>query len=340
MKIYKNYSLKNHHTLWFDINAQYFVEVQALEDVVELTKQDMWWKAPYYILGEWSNTFFTSDYQWIIIYNTMKNITLLEKNNDTILIEVWSWVIWDDFVDYCIERGYYGVENLAAIPWTIGASPVQNIWAYWVEAKDIIDAVQVYDLISWKTFWMSNETCEFWYRTSIFKHRPELFVICVRFALHDGPEWYGRKLSYPDCDTYINQYNLIPDNLTASQIAQMIRKIRWAKLPNWKTIWTAWSFFKNPIVSIEKLEQIKSIDQHIKYFIWGENYKLAAAYLIEMVGCKWLDLWHIWTYKDHALILTHDKMWKPEDFLKMIQLIQWKVLEKYCVELEPEVMII
>lgn len=340
MKIQENYSLKDHHTLWFNIFSQYFVEVQALEDVIALTKNPIRWTVPYYILGEWSNTFFTSDYQWIVIHNTMQNITLLEKNDDEILIEVWSWVIWDDFIDYCIERGYYGIENLAAIPWTIGASPVQNIGAYGVEAKDTIDAVQVHDLISWKTFWMSNRECEFGYRTSIFKHRPELFVICVRFELFDSPEWYTRKLSYPDCEKYIKDFDLISDNLTALQIAQMIRKIRWAKLPDRRKVWTAWSFFKNPIVTPEKLEEMKSIDQHIKYFPWGDNYKLAAWYLIEMSGCKWLELWHVWTHKDHALILIHDKQWKPEQFVDLITLIQWKVLEKYGVELEPEVVIL
>lgn len=294
---------------------------------------------PYLILGGGSNMVFTKHFPGTIIHLENKGIRLLEvsPSPDDVLIEAAAGEVWDDFVHYCISHGWYGSENLVAIPGTVGAAPVQNVGAYGIEAKDIIHHVRAFEIATGQERIFTNEECQFAYRNSIFKgeHKDRYIIWSVVFRLH--------KRFTPDL-----QYKALSDALqsagivhpTPQQLADIITEVRWRKLPRPEETGSAGSFFKNPVVSIEHYERLKSAYPDLVAYPVSGGYKLAAGWLIERAGWKGRDLGRCGVYEKQALVLVNRGGCDGSEVLALADAVTDAVRELFDVTLEKEAIII
>lgn len=339
-------NLKNYNSFKIEAIAKYFVEINSEQDFIELLESSeykestktlfLWW---------WSNILLTDYYEGIVIHNKIKGKETISQDNNNITIKVWGWEIRHDWVMRTCEQNYAWLENLAYIPWSVWAAPIQNIWAYWVEAKDNIISVEWIDIHTKKMKLYTNKECTFWYRDSIFKNtlKSSFFVTRVSF-------W----LKKTDFDNNWQTINYIPNteywaitdtlknnwikNINPLSIAKTVIEIRSSKLPDWNKIWTAWSFFKNPIITKESYQSVLKIDEDITSRDVDQNMvKLSAWQLIEKCWFKWYKLNNAWVYDKHALVLVNYWNAKGSDIVNLANIIQKKVYITYWITIEPEV---
>lgn len=294
---------------------------------------------PYLILGGGSNMVFTKHFSGTIIHLENKGICLLEKSpsQDDVLVEAAAGEVWDDFVHYCIAHGWYGAENLVAIPGTVGAAPVQNVGAYGVEAKNVIYSVRAFDIFTGQERIFTNAECQFAYRNSIFKGAlsNHYIIWSVVFRLH--------KVFAPDL-----QYKALSDalqsacikNPTPQQLADIITEVRWRKLPRPEQMGSAGSFFKNPVVSVEHYERLKSLYPDIVAYSVSDGYKLAAGWLIEKAGWKGRDMGRCGVYEKQALVLVNRGGCSGSEVLALADAVTDDVQKLFGVILEKEAIII
>lgn len=338
MKILEKVNLKEYNTFMLPSIAKYFAEINSIEDIFELINSDIYRNNPKkYFLWQWANTIFTKDFDGLVIkINIMwKNIL---KSDDEILIKVWAGEIRYDFVSRCAENNFVWMENLAYIPSNIWASAVQNIWAYWVEAKDIIYEVEWIDLSTWQTKIFKNSECNFAYRDSVFKHefKDNFIITYVTYKLKKYSNDYKYNCEYAGINEKIVELWYTLENIKPSEFVQVITEIRKSKLPDWHEIWTAWSFFKNPVVTVQQWNILQQNFPELKWFNVENWVKLSAWQLIDICGFKWKWNWKVWTYKTHALILINEWEAKWDDVVNFSKKIQNAVYNKFGVNLESE----
>ena len=345
MNIEKNIDLKAYNTLQIPVKSKYFVRIGDEADIFELMETDLRKNENHCILNGGSNTLFTHDFDWIVVKIETKWKEIIKSESNQVIIEVLAGENWSDFVERCCENNYCGIENLIDIPWNVGTAPVSNIWAYGTEVSSVIYEVEWIDLSTWNRNVFKKSECEFGYRTSIFKHtlRNQFLVTRVRFLLSTLDENYQPNIWYKDIQNLIEQKWIQPK--TPKDVAEIVREIRANKLPDWHKIWTAWSFFSNPIISLEEWTELeKSFPElsHHECIEFGEKkMKLSAWQLIDQCWLKW---WRIkngkaWTYVKHALILVNE-WWNTDDVLEAMHYIQYCVNDKFWVYLEPEVVLV
>ncbi len=338
MEILENVNLKEYNTFMLPSIARYFVEINKVEDIQELINSNIYKNIQKkYFLWLWANTIFTKDFEWLIIKINIKWKEILESD-DEILIKVWSGEIRYDFVIRCAENNFVWMENLAHIPSSVGASAVQNIWAYWVEAKDVIYEVEWINLITWKTKILKNSDCNFWYRDSIFKHdlKDNFLITYVTYRFKKHSENYSFNTEYAGISEKIAELWFNSEKIKPIEFVQVITEIRKWKLPDWHEIWTAWSFFKNPVIPIQQRDNLQQEFSELKWFEVEEWIKLSAWQLIDMCGFKWKSNWKVWTYKTHALILINEWNAEWQDVISFSKEIQDSVQNKFWVKIEPE----
>ena len=338
MEILENVNLKENNTFMLPSIARYFVEVNNTDDIHELIISDIYKNIQKkYFLWLWANTIFTKDFEWLVI---KINITWQEilKNDDEVLIKVWAGEIWYDFVSECAKNNLVWMENLAYIPSSIWASAVQNIWAYWAEAKDVIYEVEWIDLITRETRIFKNSDCRFAYRESVFKHelKDNFLITYVTYKLKKYSDNYSFNCEYVGINEKIAELWFDSENITPSEFVQVITEIRKWKLPDWHEIWTAWSFFKNPVVPVQQRNNLQEKYPELKGFEVEEWIKLSAWQLIDMCWFKGKWNWKVWTYASHALILIN--LWNAvwADVLSFSKEIQDSVRDKFWVDIQPE----
>ncbi len=333
----KNKSLKNYNTCRIDINASHFIEINDNTGITDLVKNYSKIIKPVYILGLGANTLFTNDFQGTIIHINTKGIKRISEDENAIFIKVQAGEIWDDFVTFCINNNYYGAENLVAIPSTIGAVAIQNIGAYGVEASSIIHKVNFIDLTDSNAYSIDNNSCNFSYRNSIFKQelKDKIIITNVIFKLSKKPYF---KLDYGQIQSALKNENILEPSI--KDISRIIRNIRDNKLPDYKINGNAGSFFKNPIISIEKynalLEKFPNI---VSYRIDNSNIKIAAGWLIENAGLKSFTIGDAMVHKKQALVLINKGNASGNDFYKLSKYIQNKIYDIYGIKIFPEVII-
>lgn len=345
MNIEENVDLKKYNTLQIPVKAKYFVRIINESNILELMKTDLWKNEKHCILNGGSNTLFTQDFDGIVLKIETKWKKIIKSENNQVIIEVLAGEIWSDFVERCCENNYCGIENLIDIPWNVGTAPVSNIWAYWIEVSNVIYEVEWIDLITWEPKVFNKSECEFGYRTSIFKYtlKNQFLVTKVRFLLSILDENYQPNIWYKDIQNLIEQKWIQPK--TPKEVAEIVREIRANKLPDWHKIWTAWSFFSNPIITLDEWSQLeKSFPDlsHHECIEFGEKkMKLSAGQLIDQCWLKWRRIanWTAWTYKKHALILVNE-WWNAEDVLEAMHYIQTRVNDKFWVLLNTEVVLV
>ncbi len=285
-----------------------------------------------YVLGGGSNLVLRERISRPVVHNQLKGIRLLEEAADAFIIEAAGGENWHDFVATCIGNGWYGLENLALIPGTVGACPVQNIGAYGVEVMDRIESVCAWDIEKGQSRLFSAADCAFSYRDSLFK-KPAgqgYLITAVRFRL---PKRWAPVTTYPD----LKNDPALAQSPTAQQIFDAVCRIRQAKLPDPAQIGNAGSFFKNPIVSARKQSQLKSdYPALVSYPQADGSYKLAAGWMIEQCGWKGKSLGPVGMHHRQALVLVNHGGATAADVLALADAVKASTQEKFGVTLERE----
>jgi UDP-N-acetylmuramate dehydrogenase len=303
MEILINYNLKKLNTLAIEHYASYFVNFNNendIEDILLFLKEHSISRKMF--LGSGSNLLFSKNYDGLIIKNGIKGIRTIFENEQYAIVEVGAGEIWDDFVKYTIQQNLFGLENLAMIPGTVGAAPVQNIGAYGTEQSNCLFEIFGYNFTTQKFENYTFDECKFGYRDSIFKSKlkDQFLIIKVRYKLNKS---FIPNIAYKDLRNYFEKNQI---ELTAENIYNAVCEIRDKKLPNPRQIPNAGSFFKNPIINKTQLNELLARFPDLPYFeMDAENFKLPAAYLIEKAGWKGKSIGQAGIFANHSLILIN-----------------------------------
>lgn len=291
------------------------------------------------ILGGGSNIVFTRHFPGTIVHLENKGIRLLGKapSRDGLLVEAAAGEVWDDFVHHCIAQGWYGTENLVAIPGTVGAAPVQNVGAYGVEAKDVIYSVRAFEIATGKERIFTNEECRFAYRDSIFKGalKGRYIVWSVVFCLYKS---FTPEVQYKALADALQSAGIV--HPTPKQLADVVAEVRWLKLPRPEEIGSAGSFFKNPVVSAEHYGRLKVAYPDLVAYPVSGGYKLAAGWLIERAGWKGRSLGRCGVYENQALVLVNRGGCTGAEVLALADAVINDVDKLFGITLEREVIVI
>lgn len=326
MELIKQFSLQHNNSFNIPTISPTLYQLTSLNDLSELPDLD---SNSFYILGEGTNSLFVDAIAPIIIKPDFKGVSISE-NNTNYIVKVASGENWHDLVTLCIEKGINGLENLALIPGSVGAAPVQNIGAYGVEFSDFCMQVNWYDFSSKTIKCLKSSDCLFGYRESIFKNK--LFNKgVITEVLLSFPKIWQAKLSY----TGLQDLGLNP---SAIDVMDKVISLRQSKLPDPKLLPNAGSFFKNPVVSKEKLLYLHSIYPNMPFYPQDENQvKLAAGWLIDQVGLKGYCKDGVGVHEHQALVLVNHNSKNGKDILALAKLVQSKVFESFGILLSPEV---
>lgn len=338
MQIDKNVSLKSLNTFGIQCSTSELIDLSNENQIPSILEYVANCQKELLILGGGSNVLFTKDFDGIVLINNLKGIKKTDENEHSISLKVAAGEGWHQFVLYCIKNNYAGIENLSLIPGKVGASPMQNIGAYGVEVKDVIESVEAYHLPTSEKRTFSNEVCEFGYRTSIFKTtvKGQYLITAVNFKLNKNP---NVNTSYGAINTELNKKGITSP--TIKDVSDAVIAIRSSKLPDPKIIGNAGSFFKNPVVSSQKANALKQQFPDIPIYDVGNNeFKLAAGWLIEQCGWKGKTIRNFGVHKQQALVLVNYGGTSGNEIFQLSTDILESVKGKFGVELEREVNII
>lgn len=332
----KNQSLKPFNTFGFEAKARYFSAPASTDEIENLLEKVQKNGIPLFVLGGGSNVVFTGDFDGLVMCPQIKSIETVDENSEYAFIKVGAGVVWDSFVRYAVENSLGGVENLSAIPGNTGASPVQNIGAYGMEAKDSIASVNGMFISSGARFSLDNTECKFAYRNSIFKNelKRQTVITHVVFRLSKNPVF---KLDYGNLKDELGKYN----EINLHNIRKSVIDIRAGKLPDPKELGNAGSFFKNPVVEQSDAEKLRELFPSMPVYpdISGKA-KLSAGWLIEKCALKGYRENNIGVHHNQALVLVNYGEGTATELLAFSQMIRDRVFEKFGIKIEPEVNII
>ncbi len=336
LKTHKDHDLTPYNTFGIVAKADYFLEFTESVSMRTFLAHPPHYFKNVFILGGGSNVLFTKDYHGCIVHPCNKGIRITVEDSESVNVEVQAAEEWDVFVQWAASHNLGGVENLAGIPGSVGASPVQNIGAYGSEAQNSIVSVETIDLALGEIKHLTARECCFGYRDSIFKHQHagKRIILSVLFKLSKKPEL---NISYPLVEETLNKYRM----KNPSTLGRSIREIRDSKLPEPWQLGNAGSFFKNPVVAQELADKL--LVEHPSLPMYpadGENVKLAAGWLIEKAGWKGKRKGNVGVHEKQALILVNYGGADGNEIVALAQEIQDAVMEKFGVNLHPEVTII
>lgn len=338
LKILKNIQLKPYNTFGISAIARELVEIRSKEEAVELAESGLLKGKLHLVLGGGSNVLFTADFDGLVINILNKGIHRVEETEDTVLVESAAGEVWHDLVMWTVDHGLGGLENLSLIPGSVGAGPVQNIGAYGVELKDCYHSLNAIDLVSGNDRAFSKEECRFGYRDSIFKRelKGRMLIYSVTFRLSKVPML---KLGYGAIKQELEAMSV--NKPTIADVSKAVCSIRISKLPDPAVTGNAGSFFKNPVVSAGKAEDLKKQYPEIPVYPQPDGtVKLAAGWLIE--HCRWKGYREsdAGIHPKQALVLVNYGNASGLDIISLAGKIQNSVLEKFGVRLEMEVNVI
>ena len=346
MLVDKQVPLQLYNSFGIAARAQQLARIRSEADLRTLIARTDWATTARFILGGGSNLVITGDIKALVLKVEIAGKRLLEETHKGWLIEAGSGENWHHFVAWTLEQGWPGLENMALIPGTVGASPVQNIGAYGVELQDRFHSLDAVDLHSGESFTLNAAQCGFGYRDSIFKHIAEdnqglglagrALITRVRFWL---PKPWKPVLGYLDLERKMQETGIYQPN--AQQIFDWVVAIRRAKLPDPAVIGNAGSFFKNPTVTPEQCADIIAREPKVVHYPMVDgSIKLAAGWLIEACGWKGKNLGHAGVYEKQALVLvnkgTVDHPCTGGEVMTLAKAIQTSVYERFGIRLEPE----
>lgn len=340
MHIQANHSLQPHNTFNIDVKTQYYVEINKQSDILTLRSDLKMASLPWLIMGDGSNILFTQDIAGVTVRCTFDKVKIVKEDEDSVWLSVGAGMKWHDLVTYTVENDWWGLENLALIPGTVGAAPVQNIGAYGSEARDTITRVQTLNIYDGQRIEYRNAECRFGYRTSIFKEEfiNKLLVHRVTFRLRKLGSGQA-NLVYDPLKNALSDYP--KEALTPKMVYDAVVAIRKKRLPDPERHGNAGSFFKNPIVDPDYFDTLQSEFPEIPHHkTLDGNYKIPAAWLIEQTGWKGRSHGRSGVSEKHALVLINLGGAKPIDITELYQLVQEDVNHKFGIYLEPEVIVL
>ena len=335
--IQQNISLKPHNTFGIDVQASYFVEVKNEEELAAVFHDPITNLNKQLILGGGSNMLFTQNFEGIVIKISILGISYEVHGND-VYVSAGAGVVWNDLVNYCVQNGLAGIENLSLIPGTVGASPVQNIGAYGVELKDVFRSCSAFEIATGEIKTFTFDDCQFGYRESVFKNefKGKYIITNVVFHLHKTA---NLQTHYGAITNELEHRGILEP--TIGDISKVVSDIRVSKLPDPKTIGNAGSFFKNPVIETKQFELVhQDFPDVVHYPTPNGKVKLAAGWLIEQCGFKGKVVGQTGTWKNQALVLVnHGEATGQEVYLFSEQIIN-AIQTKFGVTLEREVNIL
>ena len=336
MIIQENIPLAAYTTFKIGGPARFFCVALNERDLLEAVKFAKGKGLPIFILGGGSNILISDDgFSGLVIKVELKGIIYRELDHGAVAVSASAGEIWDDLVGETVSRGLYGLENLSAIPGTVGASPVQNIGAYGVEVSNSIESIRILDIEQMKVVELSNPDFHFTYRDSLFKREKGRYIIVgVNFEL-------GKKgklnTDYKDIQEYFFQKSVLEPTL--SEVRQAIMEIRSKKLPDWKKWGTAGSFFKNPIVSVERWHELKNKYPDMPHFVEPDDrIKVALGWILDkLCDAKGLVMGNVGTYENQALVIIAKPGATAKEVIDFSRELIKRVKDKTGIDIEGEV---
>lgn len=328
-----NASLRNYNTFGLDVRAAVFAEYDSIDGLREILANNIVKRHSQRIwnIGMGSNLLFSGDFDGVVLHGKLNGITILDCG----LVKVAAGELWDDFVEWCVSHNLYGAENLSAIPGEVGAAVVQNIGAYGAELGDLVRYVEVLNTETLDIETIAQEDCKYGYRESIFKHEPfkqRYIVTGVVLKLNTTPIF---NLEYGNI-----KYALEGKEISLRNVRDAIIDIRANKLPDWKILGNAGSFFKNPIISQEAFNTIKEKYPNVPSYKTDKMVKVPAGWLIENAGLKGFRHGGAQVYEKQCLILINTGNATSLDIVELAQIVINKVKEVFGIEISPEVNIL
>lgn len=324
------------NTFGMDVKARLFLEYSSESGLllaIERIKEE---KNVLHI-GGGSNLLFTGDYDGAVLHSAIRGIEVLEDNADDVLVRVGSGENWDDFVEYAVAKGWGGVENLSLIPGEVGASAVQNIGAYGVEAKDVIVSVEGIRLNDGSVRKFAKEECHYAYRQSIFKNelKGQYAITYVTYRLQKHPVL---KVEYGNLRQFFSKEKQAAlDSLTIRDVRQAIIDVRNSKLPDPKVLGNAGSFFMNPVVSREQFLKVQALYPNMPFYDVEGGVKIPAGWMIEQCGWKGKALGRAGVHEKQALVLVNLGGATSEELVALSDAVCNSVKEKFGIDIHPEV---
>ena len=343
MLVEKNVPLQACNTFHIVARAHTLVRLRGLLDLQALLANPDWAETPKFVLGGGSNIVLTGDVKPMVLKVEIMGRRLVRETARAWVLEAGAGENWHEFIAWSLAQGYPGLENMALIPGTVGASPVQNVGAYGVELQDRFESLDAVDLQTGQLFTLNAAQCGFGYRDSVFKHASKplglagrALITAVRFAL---PKPWKAVLGYADLEKKRVQSGI--NNPSAQQIFDWVCDIRRAKLPDPALIGNAGSFFKNPTVSAEQCQDIIGREPKIVHYLLADgSAKLAAGWLIDACGWRGKSVGNAGVYEKQALVLVNRGGATGGEVMTLARAIQTSVYERFGIMLEPEPVVV
>ncbi len=335
--IVENAPLQGRNTFRVAARADLLIDVRRREALTELFGFAALKSRPLLVLGEGSNILFTRDWPGVVLSMATRGIEIIESDGERARVRVEAGENWNDFVHWSLAQGFAGLENLAAIPGTVGAAPMQNIGAYGVEVREFVRCVEVWDRAEARPATLANADCGFAYRDSVFRRTPDRYVItAVDFEL---PRRHELRLDYAGVREELAAIRATEP--TPVTTAEAITRIRMRKLPNPQVIGNAGSFFKNPLIAQDAAERLRH--EHPAAPVWQAAdglAKVSAAWLVESCGFKGLRDGDAGISSQHALVLVNHGSASGAELRAFAERVRTGVRERFGIELEPEPLIV
>lgn len=336
MDVLSNISLKNLNTFGVPATTNFFVEVNNEKTLVDLYRKG-YFQRKFFVLGGGSNVLFTQYFEGTIVKIANKGIQHFIEGSH-IFVTAAAGEIWNELVWYCINHNFPGLENMALIPGTVGASPVQNIGAYGTELMHVFYSCRAFDTRTGEFRTFSNKECAFTYRDSIFKskYKARYIILSVTYKLHLHAKI---NTTYGAIESELDKRGII--NPTIKDVADVVSYIRVEKLPDPSTIGNAGSFFKNPIIPDSKLAELQIAYPNIVFYPLDDQMsKIAAGWLIEQAGWKGKEVGEVAIWKNQALVITNKGQATGNQIFEVSEQIIHAVNQQFGIELEREVNIL
>jgi len=333
MKITEHKSLLPYNTFGIDARADYFIEYESATDLQAVLQSEIVRNNRILHIGGGSNLLFLTDFKGVILHSAIHSIEKICEDEESVFLKVGSSVNWDDFVGYCVDNDWGGVENLSLVPGEVGAAAVQNIGAYGVEVQEVIvevNAIEV-ETANFKTF--RNEDCRYGYRDSVFKNelKGKYIITSILFRLEKNPVF---RVNYQHLEEAVLQAG----ELNLQNIRKTIIQIRESKLPDPKITGNAGSFFMNPVIPTQQFKSLQANYPAIPhYFVSDTEEKVPAAWLIDQCGWKGKHIGNAGVHDKQALVLVNLGGATGSEIVYLAEQIQLSVKEKFGIVLKPEV---
>ncbi len=334
MRIEENYLLEKHNTFHLPVKTRWFMEYTNEEELGRILRDEYFQQCLSLHIGEGSNLLFINDFNGVIFHSQIKGIDVVEEDTETVLLRIGAAERWDDVVALAVAKGYGGIENLSLIPGETGAAAIQNIGAYGVEIKDVVETVETYNQLTFEKRVFTRAECEYTYRRSYFKneHNDPHIVTYVNLRLHKQPSVF--RLDYGNLQGELGEGAVV----TLATVRDAVIAIRRRKLPDPAELGNAGSFFMNPVVDAAQAEKLQMQYPDMPHYPASDGQtKLSAGWLIEQCGFKGQRHGDVGVYEKQALVLVNHGGATGHEIALVAESIRMAVGDRFGVDLIPEV---